>query len=180
MVEQLGVILYYLWYMMLHSIMISFSWYSAFFLMDDHSRELSVEHGDLSRDRKFKEVNRWLPLETLWRLKTGHLNCDGKDIPRKCEHLEIGLYIVRCLKVGWGSKCDSSHLWRRTLRSGVQKSRKLEISLNAYIPTCCHGFHINIDLNFFKAVLEALRQSSESRQWEKVAGNFPWSENAFF
>ena len=119
--------------MILHSIMISLSWYSAFFLMDDHSRELSVEHGDLSRDRKFKEVNRWLPLETLWRLKTGNLNCDWKDIPRKCEHLEIGHYIVRCLKVGWGSKCDSSHLWRRTLRSGVQKSRKLEISLNAYL-----------------------------------------------
>ena len=85
--------------MILHSIMISFSWYSAFFLMDDHSRELSVEHGDLSRDRKFKEVNRWLPLETLW-LKAGHLNCDGNDIPRKSEHLEIGLYILRCFK--WG------------------------------------------------------------------------------
>ena len=36
-------------------------------------------------------------------------------------------------KVGWGSKCDSSHLWRRTLRSGVQKSRKLEILFNAYL-----------------------------------------------
>ena len=121
--------------MILHSIMISLSWYSAFFLMDDHSRELSVEHGDLSRDRKFKEVNRWLPLETLWRLKTGHLNCDLKEIPRKCEHLEIGLYIVRCFK--WG---EDPNVIAATFEDGLyaQVFKKAENLKFYWMPTFLH------------------------------------------